>query len=416
MAEKPRSLLQSSKHSVTTLNKKLIIALVALLFIIFLAIVIDSFSPPEPSIPTESTPTGSHSGASPASELSNLPGSYSDGTQINKMLNREVDGLSPQALEKINQIQSKEQALEQQMAQLSQQGSASTPFSEEAASSSIFFAGGAPSKNLSAPSTNKETDKKESSKTNGKDSNNSYNPYAQQNNQTQKLDFLSSQPSKEIYNNNTVQYPPSQYILQAGSVIPGNLITTIVTNLPGVVTASVGQNVYDSITGKYLLIPRGSKLIGQYNSNVSFGQSQVQIKFTRLIRPDGSSIVLPSESGIDKMGQTGLADDVNNHWGKIIGSATLSALFNLPAVVATNQMNNQPSVCTTDGCTSPSVSRVVGVSALQSAGNSASQVGDQLATQSLNIQPEITIHSGFQFSIMVTKDIILPPYGEPAPR
>ncbi len=411
------SLLAKIKPRVATLNKKLIIAIAAVLALIVLLIMVNSLDQ-EPANLSGSAMTklaDNGQSATPPSALASLPANYSAGDQINNILNRDVNGLSPAAAKQISLLQSAQQSLEQQLMQIRQQAlnnnsSPSSPFSQEAASSSIFFAGGAPPPNpqQNQPQNTSNTNKTDASK-NGSDS-----TYQQQNMQGQKLDFLTSKPSKQIYNDNTVQYPASPYILQAGSVIPAILQSKISTNLPGTVTAVVSQDVFDSISGNYLLIPRGSRLIGSYNSSISFGQDQVQVKFTRLIRPDGSSIILPNQAGTDSMGVSGFQDDVDNHWGRIIGSAVLSALFNLPALVATNELqtNNNTTTCNGSGCTTTgnNASSVLGASALQSMGQGASQVGNQIATQSLNIQPNIIINAGYQFSVMVTKDIVLPPY------
>ncbi|MCX7122112.1 MAG: TrbI/VirB10 family protein [Gammaproteobacteria bacterium] len=411
------SLLSKIKPAVATLNKKLIIAIAGVLAVLILIILINSLDQ-APANMGGGTTTRSGSGlaGTPPGNVSGLPSSYSAGDQINSMLNRDVNGLSPAAAHQISALQTEQQTLQQQLMQMRQQGlntasNQPSPFSQEAASSSIFFAGGAPPPSNQQPE-NSTTGKKDADNTskNGTD-----NTYQQQNMQGQKLDFLTSQPSKAIYNDNTVQYPASPYILQAGSVIPALLQSKISTNLPGTVTAIVSQDVYDSISGQYLLIPRGSRLIGSYNSTVSFGQDQVQVKFTRLIRPDGTSILLPNQEGTDAMGTAGFKDDVNNHWGRIIGSAVLSAVFSLPALVATNELNtNNSTSCGPNGCTNNgnSAGSVLSASALQSMGQGASQVGTQIATQSLNIQPNIIINAGYQFSVMVTKDIVLPPYSE----
>ncbi len=413
----PESLLRKIKPAVATLNKKLILAIAGVLALIILMILINSLDQAPANLGSGSSKmTGSGIAGNPPATVASLPASYGAGDQINTILNRDTNGLSPAAAHQISALQSAQQTLEQQLMQIRQQGLNNTdqasPFSQEAASSSIFFAGGAPPPPNQQTNPLNPTDKTSTdSSKNGTD-----NTYQQQNMQGQKLDFLTSQPSKQIYNNNTVQYPASPYILQAGSIIPALLQSKISTNLPGTITAIVSQDVYDSISGKYLLIPRGSRLIGSYNSSISFGQDQVQAKFTRLIRPDGSSILLPNQAGVDSMGTSGFQDDVNNHWGRIIGSAVLSALFNLPALVATNELqnNSNSSTCSGGVCTtnSNSAGNVLAASSLQSIGQGASQVGTQLTTQSLNIQPEIIINAGYQFSVMVTKDIILPPYSE----
>lgn len=419
MASKSESLLTKIKVPVATLNKKLIVVLIVILLVVLLAIIISALNSSNSATENTSSPLNiTPNSSTPPSALTGLPSDYSDAQQINSILSRDNGGMSPQAQRQINLLQSAQQQLEQQLNQMRQQqnnGFGGGPLSQEAASSSIFFAGGAPqplSQEQAAANAAQLAKANEQAKNGPGGPANSYNS---QNMQSQKVDFLTSQPNKKIYNENTVQYPSTPYILQAGSVIPAILQSQISTNLPGVITALVSQDVFDSISGKYLLIPRGSKLIGQYNSSVSFGQDQVQVKFTRLIRPDGSSIILPSEPGANKMGSSGLSDEVNNHWGKIIGSAALSALFSLPAIIATNQMNQNTGV-SYNGSTytnnPPSIGTTVGASALQSAGAAASQVGSQLASQSLNIQPEIIIHPGYEFTVMVTKDVVLPPYAE----
>jgi type IV secretion system protein VirB10 len=111
--------------------------------------------------------------------------------------------------------------------------------------------------------------------------------------------------------------PASADILQAGSVIPAALLTGIRSDLPGLVTAQVTENVYDSPTGAILLIPQGARLIGAYNSQIAFGQSRVQLVWTRLIMPDGASILLDNQPAADPAGYAGLHDRVDNHWGML---------------------------------------------------------------------------------------------------
>ncbi len=418
MSESP---LKKPRFQGVTLNKKLIVSLAAILLIAILAIMINSLST---NTPKAATASGSGLNISsgvgtPPSALGALPADYSDRDQINSILSRGGGGLSPEAQQQITSLQSAQQTLQSQLASLQQQqgqaGAQSSmtdnnPMAQQAMTSSIFFAGGAPP----AQNANQQPATAESTaaKSGSSSPSSSPNAFEQQNMQGQKLDFLTSQPNKSIYNENTVQYPASPYILQAGSVIPAILQTKLVSNLPGGITALVSQDIYDSISGRYLLIPRGSKLIGEYSSNVSYGQYQMQVKFTRLIRPDGSSIILPNQPGVDSMGSSGIEDEVDNHWGKIIGAAVLSAVFSVPAMIATNQMqNSSTSTCSNGVCTTtPSLGSTAGASSLQAAGQSASAVGNQLASNAINIQPTIVINSGYEFSVMVSKDIVLPPY------
>ena len=91
-------------------------------------------------------------------------------------------------------------------------------------------------------------------------------------------------------------------MVQAGAVIPAALVTGLRSDLPGQITAQVTSNVYDSPTGRFLLIPQGARLIGEYDSRVAFGQSRVLLAWTRLILPNGRSIVLERQPGADAAG------------------------------------------------------------------------------------------------------------------
>ncbi|MEH2477994.1 type IV secretory pathway VirB10-like protein [Nitrobacteraceae bacterium AZCC 2146] len=154
------------------------------------------------------------------------------------------------------------------------------------------------------------------------------------------------------------------------------------------------EAVYDSPTGRYLLIPQGAKLIGQYDSSVSFGQSRVLLVWTRLIMPDGASIVLERQPGADTGGYAGLEDEVDNHWGMLFKAAVLSTLLS-GAEAGTSQDENNL------------------VQAIRSgASNSISQTGQQIVQRQLNIQPTSTIRPGFPVRVIVTRDLVLTPCGQ----
>lgn len=404
------------------LNRNLIMLLVAIVLIVVIYIFIEALSEPQTSQQKAGQITANKSVVSKdTTKISALPDSYGDGAKINAILGRN----KPQAQIKIPQsiknqiasLQSQQQALQNKIAQMKAKPTepVQPTYSEndhQAMTSAIFIAGGAP---RVKSNTVKSKAAKKSSTSKLKDSV-KQSSYEQQNMQNQKSSFLDTKPDKSIYNNHTIQYPVSKFIIQAGAVIPAVLQSTIVSNLPGLITAVVNQNVYDSINGQYLLIPKGSRLIGQYNSKVSYGQDQLQAVFTRLVRPDGTSIVLPGKSaGVNPMGVSGFEDEVNNHWGRILGSAALITLFNIPAIIAQNQMNqgvgyNPYNVDSTYAGGGYSLGHNASTAALQSVGQAVSKIGTNIADKSLNIQPTITINSGYQFSVMVTKDIVLPPF------
>ena len=213
--------------------------------------------------------------------------------------------------------------------------------------------------------------------------------------QDQKLAFLNGPSDAPTVSPDRLTNAASPYILQAGSVIPAALITGIRSDLPGQVTAQVTENVYDSPTGQYLLIPQGSKLIGEYNSEVAFAQSRVQLVWTRLILPDGRSIVLENQPGADTQGYSGLQDGVDNHWGSLFEAALLSTFLSVGAEAGTSNQENSL------------------VQAIRSgASDSINQTGQEIVERELNIQPTLTIRPGFPVRVIVNRDLVLAPYQE----
>jgi type IV secretion system protein TrbI len=211
--------------------------------------------------------------------------------------------------------------------------------------------------------------------------------------QDHKLAFLNGHVDRRTTSPDRVQPPASPNVLQAGAVIPASLITGLRSDLPGPVTAQVTEDVYDSPTGKTLLIPQGARLIGQYDAQVSFGQSRALLIWNRLIMPNGKSIVLERQPGADSEGYAGLEDEVDNHWGMLFEAAILSTLLSVGSETGTS--NNENSL----------------VQAIrQGASQSFNQTGEQLVGRSLNVQPTITIRPGFPVRVMVTHDLVLEPY------
>jgi len=163
---------------------------------------------------------------------------------------------------------------------------------------------------------------------------------AAQNMQDRKTAFLNASTDRKTVSDDHLEAKASPYVVQAGTVIPAALITGIRSDLPGQITAQVTEAVYDTPTGKYLLIPQGAKLIGQYDSSVAFGQSRVLLVWTRIIMPDVASIVLERQPGADTGGYAGLEDQVDNHWGMLFKAAVLSTLLSVGAEAGTSQDEN----------------------------------------------------------------------------
>jgi type IV secretory pathway VirB10-like protein len=211
--------------------------------------------------------------------------------------------------------------------------------------------------------------------------------------QDHKLAFLNGAVDRRAVSPDRVQAPASPFVLQAGAVIPAALITGLRSDLPGQITAQVTEDVYDSPTGKFLLIPQGARLVGQYDAQIAFGQSRALLVWNRLIMPNGRSVVLERQPGADPAGYAGLEDEFDNHWGMLFKAAILSTILSVGSEAGTSNSENSL------------------VQALrQGASDSISQTGRQVVQRSLNVQPTITIRPGFPVRVMVTRDLVLEPY------
>lgn len=218
-----------------------------------------------------------------------------------------------------------------------------------------------------------------------------------QSGQDRKLGFVNASVDRRTVSPDRVTRPASPYIVQAGTVIPGALITGIRSDLPGQITAQVTENVFDSPTGRLLLVPQGARLIGVYDSQVAFGQSRVLLVWTRLIMPNGRSIVLERQPGADAAGYSGLEDEVDNHWGELFKAAALSTLLAVGTELGAGSDTNSNGSAV--------------IQALRhGAGDSLNQTGQQVVRRSLNIQPTLTIRPGFPVRVIVNRDLVLEPY------
>ena len=220
-------------------------------------------------------------------------------------------------------------------------------------------------------------------------------PTAVQNRQDQKEVFLKG-GSTETRNSGNLALPASPYQVMAGTVIAGALVTGIKSDLPGDVIATVTEPVFDTATGKFLLIPQGSRILGRYNSQVSYGQSRVQVVWNRIILPDTSSLTLDNLVGTDPAGYAGLEDDVDWHWNRIVAGAVLTTLLGVGAELAAPESRQ-------DG------NRIV-IAGRDSAQDSINQVGQEITRRNMNIQPTLTTRPGLPVRIIVNRDLVLRPY------
>ncbi len=219
--------------------------------------------------------------------------------------------------------------------------------------------------------------------------------YERQNDQEQKTAFgLQHSKQQTEYLNATRKPAEGQYEVKAGWLIPAILEQQLNSDLPGMIRALVRENVFDSATGRYILIPSGSTLIGVYNSHVGYGQSALQAVWQRVIFPDGSSLALGGFEGDDNAGAAGFRDQVNNHWGRILSGALLTSVF--AAGIEVSQGTNSSVL------QSQSVGQTVG----QAVGQQVGQLGTEVTRRNLNIQPTVVVRPGYRFFVRVEKDIL----------
>lgn len=220
--------------------------------------------------------------------------------------------------------------------------------------------------------------------------------YEGQNGQSQKDSFLQKTRGRTVdnYLKSTRTEPLSRYEIKAGWDIPATLEQAIDSDLPGEVKALVRSNVYDTATGEYLLIPQGARLLGTYNSVISYGQARVQVVWTRIIFPDGSSINLDGMSGHDDQGRAGFHDQVNNHYARLVGFAVLTSAF--AAGLELSQRQN------TSLLTTPTA----GQTASAAVGQQLTELGSEITRRNLNIQPSIKIRMGYKFTVRVNRDML----------
>ena len=206
--------------------------------------------------------------------------------------------------------------------------------------------------------------------------------------QDRKLAFASASGTADIYNPHQVQDPLSPYQVMAGTLIPASLVTGINSDLPGTIIAQVTQPVFDTVKGEYLLIPQGARLIGRYQSEVSFGQDRALVIWDRIIFPNGSSIQF-SEPGTDGEGYAGLSDRTDHHWDRIFAAAGLATILGVSAELGSSNQDDDIVRAIRRGTT-----------------DTVNQAGQRVVDRNLGIQPTIRIRPGWPVRVVVTRDIV----------
>jgi type IV secretion system protein TrbI len=214
--------------------------------------------------------------------------------------------------------------------------------------------------------------------------------------QDAKSRFLTDAASVEPYLRKPLIGVQSDYEVKAGGFIPAALVTEINSDLPGEVIAQVTQNVFDTVSGKHLLIPQGTRVLGKYQSLVSNGQNRALIVWTRLVMPSGDSIVLEGMPGTDQAGAAGAEDQVDYHLDKLAAAATLSTAIAYGGNLARDGGRDRDNL------------DVVGETIAQE----SSKIGGRIIDRQLDVQPTIRIRQGHPVNVLVNKDMILKPYVE----
>src|SRR5262249_11001006 len=207
-----------------------------------------------------------------------------------------------------------------------------------------------------------------------------------------KLSFLKMAQEKEIYNPHGLERPQSPYQLMAGTIIAASLVSGLNSDLPGFVIAQVTENIYDSVSGRFLLIPQGSRLLGKYDNVVAFGQERALVVWQRILRPDGSSVVIDNPPATDTAGYAGLADDVDLHTWKLLKGVALATVLGVGSQLAIGTSDNDL------------------VKALvQATQSTTNRAGQRLVERNLNVSPTLTVRPGWPLRVIVHKDIVLQP-------
>ncbi len=193
-----------------------------------------------------------------------------------------------------------------------------------------------------------------------------------------------------------VRYPSSPFEIKAGSIIPVSLVTGIDSDLPGEIIGQVREHVYDTVTGRYLLIPQGSRLLARYDSMVSYGQRRALVCWNRLIRPDGSSIDLGCAPGVGLDGYAGFEDRVDNHFDRLIGGVFLSSVLSVGTTMSQGEWDGHDDMTT-------------GQLFAANAGQEINRAGQQITRKNLGIQPTIKVRPGYSVNVLVNRDLTLKP-------
>lgn len=408
MANKPGLDLHPKPKQPIEINRILIITIAVAVVMVVLLAIISAFTTQKikPSSSAENAITEKPFVVTP--EFKGLPENYSDINAIKKYLPESPNHELASLIQQFNELKNAYTLLQRELsAGKSTTKAADDPKTSEAKRSGLVFSG------LSSGVENlvggggaaADKDRSRFPKLGGDETTNlvpseaQANLFKKQTEDEQKIAVMKGKDKPDdIYDLHNITKPVSKYQIQAGTLLPATLITAIDTTFSGTVVAQFRQNVYDTVTGKYLLIPRGSKLLGEYENRALYGQTRISMAFTRIIRPDGTSILLGKPYGSDTGGRSGTEGNVDNHWAQVLGAATISAILSFGAGMVSDRFSNNSSQTTARQ------------SGFLGAGQQISGFGTTLANRAASIPPVMSLPSGTQFNVTVKRDMVLNPY------
>jgi type IV secretion system protein VirB10 len=219
---------------------------------------------------------------------------------------------------------------------------------------------------------------------------------------------VESTANSDAYSSAILISPKSPYELKAGTLIPCVMISGLNSEISGSVKGQVTENVYDSVRGRYVLIPQGSILIGKYTNAISYGSSRIGVGWSQLIMPNGDSFDLKGLPGSDLSGFEGFSDIVDNHYWKLFGTSFIMGVITAGMQYSQNNTNANVQSGGIGLTTNPNPT--VGQTLSGSLGQQLGQTGLAITNKNLNVAPTIIIRQGMQFNVMLTATLILRPY------
>jgi len=397
----------------THLNRPIIFSVIGVLLFLLIFAIVHAFDPGGKRIATTAITANQNAATTVAPIFKDLPRGYNDTTSVQKYIHGDAEKNLAAVEQELGSLRAQYSSLQQQVVNSLQRQSqapqhANSAEDNQARTSGLLFGGtaenllsrGGVESTLPGVSPNQSTNSNQDPSLGAPVTEEQAAMLSRQRTEAQKWAVIKAADNPEdIYDLHNIVKPISPYEIQAGTIVPAVLITGINTTLSGVVVAQVKHDIYDTVSGKYLLIPKGSKALGEYDTRVAYGDQRVLITFNRIIRPDGSSILLGKPMAADYQGSSGVEGSVNNHWWRILGAATLSTILSVGVGVASDRSANT-------GTIYPSAKQ----NAILGGAAGIAQSGQSIVNRALDVRPTITLPPGYQFNIIVRKDMVLTPY------